>query len=610
MNSRPQHVRALFAILVLSLTISSPAPAQDQSIHPEMMMKQEMMQILRRVDRGKREQAKFISANQGDYDVLHYELDLDIDPQSLSVNGTVTILIKVLTPSITEVSIDLYDNMLVSETRRGLSPVPFSHVNNLVSIQLEHSYSAGESLEVAVTYGGNPQVPDAFTFGTHGNGEVVIASLSEPYYARTWWPCKDVPNDKATASIKITVPDTLVVASNGVLQNITNLGNGTHRYEWMESYPISSYLISVAISNYVMFYDYYHYAPDDSMEIVNYVYPEDFVKAQEDLNVTADMIEFFAATFGQYPFLNEKYGHAEFNRAGAMEHQTCTSYGNVLLTGDHRYDWIVAHELAHQWWGNLISPEEWPEIWLNEGFASYSEALWTEHVGGFAAYKQYMNNKNKTTGFTGPLYDPPQLFGITVYWKGSWVLHMLRHIMGDAGFFDALREYGSHPSLVYGNATTSDFQAICEAYYGSSLTWFFDPWVYGEYRPDYQFSWSQYRDEGRFHISLTIKQVQTNGSFFRMPIYVRMTRASGDTTLVIWNENSTDYYSFEFPESIQALAFDPDDWILKYVEETPTGIAQRPPACPLALESFPNPFNPYTNVSFSIPTPGPVLLAI
>lgn len=598
-----RSAKSLFIALCIWLLPGPALHAQNPPLDPELLMKREMMHYRAVSERASAETLK--TSSQNEYDVLHYTLDLAIDPAAELVGGTVTARLLVAAPSIAEIALDLYSNMSISAARRDTVNLSFIHANNVVTVQLDRSFALGETLSVSITFSGHPLNIgfSSFSFGTHGSGAVIVASLSEPYYARTWWPCKDVPGDKATAEIIITVPDTLVVASNGLLQGVSNKGNGTHAYTWIENYPICTYLISVAISNYERFSHYYHYAPAESMEVAYFVFPEHRIAAETDFDVTVDMIEYFSGVFGEYPFVDEKYGMAEFLRGGAMEHQTCTSYGNILITGDHRYDWINAHELAHQWWGDKISPGEWPEIWLNEGFATYSEALWVEHLEGFDAYSARMRSRDYTPGFAGSVYDPIELFGRTVYWKGSWVLHMLRHVMGDDSFFQALGSYASAPQLAYGNATTSDFRSICESFYGSDLSWFFDQWVYGEHRPDYEYSWTQYRYGDLHTLSLTVEQVQTNGSFFEMPIDIGLTVGSRDTILAIWNDTSPAYYTFEFTDSVSSLSFDPDEWILKYANRIPSA-GTISPAGEISLHNYPNPFNPMTRIVWNAPYGG------
>src|SRR5262249_37518576 len=196
----------------------------------------------------------------------------------------------------------------------------------------------------------------AFTFQTHANGtQPIVSSLSEPTYARAWWPCIDRPDDKALVSMDLNVPSGLVAVSNGLLVATLPQGDGTVTYQWRSAYPISTYLVSAAISNYSTWTETYHPvsgAPD--MLVQNWVYPELLSKAQQDFSVTVPMLTFFSNLFGEYPFVAEKYGHALFPFGGGMEHQTATSYGSAQVTGNNQYDWIVAHEMAHQWWGDSV----------------------------------------------------------------------------------------------------------------------------------------------------------------------------------------------------------------------------------------------------------------
>ena len=312
-------------------------------------------------------------ATQDDYDALYYDIDIEIDEGPETVAGTVTMLAASRVDGLTTVILNLYDNLTIDSVAHDGAPASYSHVNDLVHVSLNSAVNTGDQFEVSVTYHGAP-IDDALNFSTHGGGNPIISSLSEPIGARQWWPCKDTPADKAdSARIAVTVDDALVAVSNGML--VSEVDNGTTRtYTWFEGYPITTYLVSVAISNYTSWVDTFTYGRD-TMPIENYVYPEDYSDAVEDLNITAEAIGALTEVFGPYPFLNERYGHAEFPWGGAMEHQTCTSYGEVLIRGDHYYDWILIHELGHQWWGDWVTCATWDDIWLNEGFASYSEAV-------------------------------------------------------------------------------------------------------------------------------------------------------------------------------------------------------------------------------------------
>jgi aminopeptidase N len=305
------------------------------------------------------------------------------------------------------------------------------------------------------------------------------------------------------------------------------------------------------------------------MEIIYFVYPEDLIIAQEDFTVTPSMIEFYSSIFIEYPFLKEKYGMAEIPGSTAIEHQTCTSYPSKLITGTHRYDWIIAHELAHQWWGDLVTLLDWPDIWLNEGFATYSDALWHEYIYGFEGLKSRMIDFKNIyftyhQGAEHPIYNPPlgHLFCSIEYEKAAWVLHMLRFITGDSKFWNILRRYAL--LYAYGNASTKDFQQVCEEIYGGSLDWFFNEWIYESGYPIYQFGWGVISSN---KIRIVINQIQENFPIFRMPIELKFVFPSKEIKKVIWVEKKYNIFEFSFKQKPLQVLFDPNNWILCKVEE-------------------------------------------
>jgi len=623
------RVTILVFALVLATLCAAPARAQEptRALH-EMLGKQEMERRLRIKERYRLESIKKAAIDQSVFDALHYHIQLTVDPTTRTIDGTVTATVAPTTPSLTIVDLDLYDNLVVTEVRENGVPTAFVHANDILTVTLAGTYAVGDSVELAIDYSGAPTGTNevlggifTFNFGSHfplnrvtmeRDTVPAIYTISEPFFARTWWPCKDVVNDKATASLSITVPDTLVVASNGRLLGELDLGNGWKRYDWQEFYPITTYLVSLAISNYRTFSDYFHYAPAGSMEVQYFVYPQDLKDAQIDFSPTVPMLEFFSDSFGLYPFLAEKYAMAEIPGFIALEHQTCTSYGSAFIRGTGAFDWAVAHELAHQWWGDLISPDDWPEVWLNEGFATYSEALWFEHIGGFPAYRSHMSrfrfrDPRSPTGFlpfTNTLYNPPALFNVpNIYWRGAWVLNMLRHVMGDGPFFNALRAYAADPRFAYKNATTRDFQQICEQALPLSsqvpmrqLDWFFEQFVFGWSEPWYEFSWTQDDVGTGNRVEVKIRQIQQSSAVM-MPIDIRVSMATGDSTVVVWNRAREEIHSFLTTSAVQSVALDPDQWILRTVSEVP--IISVP-----NISVFPNPFNGSVTIAFETQVPG------
>ncbi len=503
--------------------------------------------------------------NQTYYDVIYYDIDLDIDPTAETVSGSVTMTAGVVSDSLTEVEVDLLDNMTVSQVSGGGGPLSFTHSSDILTVTLPMTYYLGESFTIVIDYSGTPSASyGSFGFDTH-NGAPMIWSLSEPYGARSWWPCKDIPADKAdSVDIRITVPDTLIVASNGTLRSEVDHGS-TKTYYWHEEYPIVTYLVSVAIHPYTVFSHWYHYAPTDSMEVRYFVFPDHYTdpNLQANYALTVPMIELYADLFGEYPFLNEKYGHAEFLWGGGMEHQTITSLG---WWGEY----LIVHELAHQWWGDMVTCNSFHHIWLNEGFATYSEALWSEFTYGVEQYHQDMADA-KYVGY-GTIYvsDPSDFarifdYGLS-YLKASWVLHMLRHVVGDSTFFQTLKVYYADSRYQYGTVTTEQFRDFCEDVSGMDLDFFFHQWIYEEYYPMYTYNWSSQENAGQFEIDLNIDQLQTN-FIFTMPIDISIETASGETTLVVWDSLASQSFDLVVEEEPVAIYLDKEEWILRSVEQ-------------------------------------------
>jgi aminopeptidase N len=305
------------------------------------------------------------------------------------LTGTVRTVATVVSGPIATFDLDL-DNthMTVDAATSAAMPAAFTQGGGVLTLVLDRAYNTGETVDVTVRYHGRPGAGAfgaAFVFNTH-NGKPFISSLSEPFDARTWWPCKDDASDKAdSVDVRVTVPSGMTTASNGRL--VESSDNGVTAYaHWHESHPISTYLVSLASPAYTVVTDWYHPTPTDSMEIRFHLFPESVVPTAAVEAKVKTMIGAFAALYGPYPFQDEKYGHAQFLWSGGMENETCTSLGSFG-------EFTVAHELSHQWWGDAITCRDFHHVWLNEGFATFSEAMWAEAQGGSSAYHANMNGK-------------------------------------------------------------------------------------------------------------------------------------------------------------------------------------------------------------------------
>jgi aminopeptidase N len=560
-------LKALLMVF-LAVALTAVVSAQDVSIQDfheaEYQMKAEHWRMMKDIN------DRDLILDQMDFDVKYWELDINVtNIAGQIISGKVTMTSQSVVDGLAQVDYDLNYAMTADSVFMNGQPVTFAHNSNTLAITLNQTYNNGDLFTTVVYYHGHPPGSGfgSFTWEEH-NGQPIISTLSEPEGAREWWPCKDMPHDKAdSADVLITVPDDLVATSNGLLISNTDNGNGTRTFHWHISYPITTYLICASISNYQSFTDWYVTTEGDSMPVTNYVYPELFDDAVEDLNIIPDVIGFYAGLFGEYPFINEKYGHSLFPWGGAMEHQCNTSYGDMLIRGDHAYDYIAVHELSHMWFGDMITCDIWPEIWMNEGFASYCEALWAEHNWGSEGLRSYMNSSNHVTDPSGPIYDPDELFsGNTVYNKGAWVLHMLRGVMGDMAFFAGIHAYATDPRYQYSTITTREFQAVMEEFYGASLGWYFDEWIWGMNRPFYAYSWiDEDLGNGQYEVFLHIEQTQPNPApaVFTMPIKVYPRIGGIDTVITVFDDSRVDDFRFIVNGNPSVVRFDANDWILK-----------------------------------------------
>ncbi len=580
---------ASLLLLLLSLLIpfSSSSANKDDSIFERIKREHEFVEKnLHRQGLEAASLATALDSNLQPIDVKHYRLQIRLSPDAPAIAGTVTISAET-TSQVEAISIDAEPNLTIDALRFDGSSRSFKRKKNRIDISFSEPLQALRSFEVAIDYHGIPVVSNLLGGGMlvarhPAGGFPVMASLSEPYAAPTWWPCIDDPTDKATAEIEATAPSGYQIASNGLLDGTQNNADQTTTFFWRESFPIATYLISVAATNYSRFEDTYT-AMDGvtQMPLVYYVYPEHLGVAQQKFAVTRRALEIFAPLYGEYPFLTEKYGMAEFPWSGAMEHQTMTSMGsNVVGSATNNGELIIAHELAHHWWGDLVTMKTWDDIWLNEGFATYSEVLFFERYSnidpGELMSRSY--DDGEVSGVLGGTVTAENLSNPfddrgAIYTKGAWVLHMLRRVLGDERFFAALREYRAR--YAFSNASTSDFQRVCESEFGGSLDWFFQQWIYATGRPVYKVSSeiSAAGGLGRYTATLLIKQKQIQEipgreqRVYIMPLDVTIHFADGTSeNRAVWNDARKQRFTFEVAKLPVKLVVDEEHWVLKKVK--------------------------------------------
>ena len=539
------------------------------------------------------------------FDVTYYKLDVTLDYPAKKISGAVTIKAKSLAQNLTTMFLDLQSHFTVDSVKANNNKIAFSLSNNKLTLTLDKDYNTGDEIDVVVFYKGTPGSSGfgSFEFGEH-NGAPAIWTLSEPYGASDWWPCKDTPADKADSSdVWITADSQFVSVSNGTLEEIVLNSNGTKTYKWKNHHPIAQYLISLAVTNYAVYKNYFKYSPADSMEVVHYIYPEQLNDERKNqLDVTVNALEVYSGLFGLYPFVDEKYGHAQFGWGGGMEHQTISSMGSF---GEE----IIAHELAHQWFGDEITCKDWHHIWLNEGFATYSAVLFGEAVHGKDFYTNkistYMENSKNAVGSiwvedissVGNIFDWNRS-----YTKGALVLHMLRGIVGDETFFNILKTYVAEPDLAYGVATTEDFQKVCETVTGSDLNYFFSEWIYGYDYPQYKIEWNPVVNSNGNKIQIKISQADhQNPDYFTMPVQVKILGDGKDTLVTLFNNQNNQIFDIKLSFIPSGIEFDPNNLIFKDVlNVTEVNETKLPKEFSLS-QNYPNPFNPTTTIEYTIP---------
>jgi len=602
--------------VVFLLSTSSFAQSPFEKIHGDILRKMEVQRAMK-VFGPPGLLAPQPTALQLEFDAVHYTLDIAVNPSSYLVEGTVEITLKSLIDSLTSVELDADDVLTVTGvTRGGTTALSWTHSNDLLQINLDEPLAADSMVVLEISYNGNPtDAEHPGLFFSSQNSVAMIYSLSEPWSARTWWPCKDYPDDKATFDLYLSVPSDLVAASNGDYLGFTEetrWGEPYRKYHWRENYPMTTYLASIAATNYTTLTDHFVYAPDETMLVKHYIYPSLVTEASIDLDITVPALEFFSSIFGLYPFVEEKYGVALCNFGGGMEHQTLTSYGAGLIRGDHYYDWVYVHEMAHQWFGDLITCKDWTHIWLNEGFASYAEALWFEHLEGKAKLKSYMEGKDHPERWNGPILRDPDsdnpwyYFDNVVYDKAAWVLHMLRHVVSDSTFFDILQSYTSDPRFRCGAAETEDFVSVCEENYGAPLDWFFDEWLTRTDRLSYKWNYSSYTFGDRTNVTIAVEQLQAD--LYTMPVDFRITTGTAVVDTTFWIDERYEEHHIYVDGVVQDVQFDPEHWILCDVTKVDTGTMT--PNAAFLCQNYPNPFNPSTSIRFGLDRDEEVELAV
>ena len=543
-----------------------------------------------------------------EYDLKFHRLLFTVDPAIRWIQGSVASYFTWNDNDHSVMTFDLSDSLEITAIRyHGALIENFTRAHNVLTIPIPESPNTPHLDSIMVDYQGVPPETGfgSFSLGEHNNVPVLY-TLSEPYGASDWWPCKQNLNDKIdSVLIQVTTPPEYSAAANGMLVGEL-LCEDKHVMQWSHHHPIAAYLIGIAVTNYAVYSDYVPLENDDSIQILNYVYPETLAETQSKTPGIIEPFQLYNQLFGLYPFADERYGHAQWNWGGGMEHQT------MSFMGGFGHD-LMVHELAHQWFGDYITCGSWQDIWLNEGFATYLTGLTYEHLlGGIywepfkrLSIKRVMHEPGGSV-FCRDTSDVNRIFDARLsYSKGAMVLHMLRWEIGDEVFFEALREYLHDPALAHGYAVTHDLMVHCEAAADTSLTEFFADWIYGEGYPLYEINY--YQDEnGRLDLSLFQDQSDPSVDFFEMDVPVRVwgreAQGNQNVTYRLKHTYSGQVYHLDPGFTVDSVQFDPDRWICTADPVVISGVEDIP--LKPAIRVYPNPSSGFIHIQYTgIPDP-------
>ncbi len=501
-------------------------------------------------------------SSNNDFDMKYYRFEWNINPNTNYISGTATSYFLTKIDNISTLEYDLSSSLVVDSIQYHQTNISFTQSGSYgLSIQLPNNLPINTLDSVSITYHGMPPSNGfgSFIQSTHNNTPI-LWTLSEPFGAQDWWPCKNGLTDKIDSiDVYVTTPSNYKVASNGILKEEYIIDTNTI-FHWKHSYQIAPYLIAIAVTDYTVYNDTVHLSNGVSMPMMNYVYPENITAARTGTNKLVKVLEFFDSLFINYGFYKEKYGHAQFGWGGGMEHQTMSFVINFN-------DGLLAHELGHQWFGDLVTCGSWQDIWLNEGWATYLEGLSRQRFNDANDWLSWKtSNRNSATFNTygsvkvDDTFNVSRIFnGQLSYSKGAYLLHMLRWKLGDVAFFQATRNYLNDKK--YSFARTPEFKAHLEAVSGINLTDFFKDWYEGQGYPSYHFTWQQKADGT---LLIKINQTTSNNSvdFYEMPIPIQIKANGIDTIIRLEHTTNNQIFSLKPNFIVTSIAFDPDLWIL------------------------------------------------
>lgn len=525
------------------------------------------------------------SAASQNFNIHYMRCVWQVDPAIRYINGAITMYYEI-SENTNSITLDLKSPLLTDSVIQRNNQLTFSQPSDLLTINFTNTVSAGTKDSITVFYKGIPPNTGFGSFiNTAHNGVPVMWTLSEPYGARDWFPCKNgLDNKTDSVDLYIIHPSVYKAASNGLLQYEQPYDAGRTITYWKHRYPIATYLICFAVTNYEVFGNTVQLL-NRQMPMVTYCYPESRSLFESNTSKVQDALQLFDRTWGEYPFKNEKYGHVQFGWGGGMEHQTST----FIITPEES---LMAHELGHQWFGDKITCASWEDIWLNEGFATHLAAFYMEKkypASVIANRASVLNNITSQIGGSVKVNDTTSVNRIfsnrLTYNKGSYLVYMLRLKLGDSAFFRGIRQYQSDPTIRYGFARTTDLKRNLEEVSGVSLTQFFRQWYEGEGYPTYNIQWNSF---GSSRVKIKVNQTTSHPSvsFFAMPVPLLFKNATQQKLITVNNVTNGEIFIENIGFIPDTVLVDPELWLISKNNSTQKTAAEAGIA---EISIYPNP---------------------
>lgn len=553
-------MRILFILLMFScVRLSAQLPADYCKQTDEIALAE---QLAHQRITGNGNSIIFSPASSNNFDVKYYRCEWEVNPAVRYINGKVTIYFTIVSAT-NNIQLDLMNPLVVDSVKQRNLLLAKQHLSNVLTVNFPGTVNSGTLDSITVFYQG---VPPNTGFGSFIQdqhlGTPVMWSLSEPYGSRDWWPCKNGLDDKVdSVDIIITAPAQYRSAANGLLQSETLISGNTKKVTWWKHrYPIASYLMCFAVTNYSVFNNSVQLG-NINLPMQTYCYPESLASFQNGTQNVLDAMKLFHNNFGDYPFIKEKYGHVQFGWGGGMEHQTATFIISIN-------EGLIAHELGHQWFGDKITCASWEDIWLNEGFATHLASFYMENkypANTINARKSVINNITSAPGGSVWVDDTTNVgrifSGRLSYNKGSYLIYMLRWILSDSVFFNAIRRYQKDPKLAYGFAYTDDLKRNLEQESGRNLSKFFKDWFKGQGYPTYNVQWSQV---GSSYVNIKMNQTTSHSSvdFFELPVALKFKNATKEKTIVVDNKTNGEIFFRHIGFIADTVLVDPEYWLI------------------------------------------------